>query len=101
MLACMYDHQHRADFLGCATKILPRRFVGLEHVAQRDTFAPAFVDEEILLWAGDGMHVARLDQLADHSLFHRRGTNLAGVAERLEWHGELAIVHTVVLADDP
>src|SRR5436309_139196 len=100
LLTRVDDHEDRADFLRCRPRIPLCRLEYLEDVAQADAIAAALVDEVVLLGAGDRMRIALGKELAGHPLLDGRRTDLAGVAERLERHRQLALMNALELRDD-
>src|SRR5436190_22768217 len=63
-IARMHDHQHAPNLFRCAARVIFYRLVHFENVADGDSVATAFVDEEELLRASDRMRVAGPEQLA-------------------------------------
>src|SRR4051812_36572429 len=62
LLADVHDHHDRAYFFRGGSRIAEGRLEHLEDVPERDSVAATFVDEVVLLSAGDRMRIPRLDQ---------------------------------------
>src|SRR6266513_347170 len=100
MVAGVNDHHHGAHFLRCRAQGPGRRPIDLEHIARRHAVGASLVDEEVLLRTGDGMRIARLQQLPEEALLDRRGTHPSRIAERLERHRQIAVMNAAELRDD-
>src|SRR2546423_15446066 len=100
MLAGVDNHEDGARFLRPRSDEACRRLVDLEDVTQRDTLAASFVDEEILLSAGDRMRIARLHNFPDETLLDRCRAHLTRIVERLQRQGQFAVVNEAELHHD-
>src|SRR5437763_1796464 len=100
MLAGMDNHEDGARFLRPRSDEACRRLVDLEDVTQRNTLAASLVDEEILLRTGDRMRIARLHNFPDETLLDWRRSHLARIVERLQRHGQFAVVNEAELHHD-
>src|SRR5256886_2144514 len=99
MVAGVNDHHHGAHFLRRRAQGPGRRPIDLEHIARRHAVGASLVDEEVLLRTGDGMRIARLQQLPEEALLDRRGTHPSRIAEGLERHRQIAVMNAAELRD--
>src|SRR5438477_12798353 len=100
MLGGLDNHKAGGRFLRPRSDEACRRLVDLEDITKRDTLAASLIDEEKLLGSGDRMRIARLHDLPEEALLHRRRAHLTGIVEWLQGHGQLAVVNETKLRHD-